>query len=91
MGTKNNPGKFDCYANAKPDEPLFVLLVAFRHRRSAASESLAKTIYQPAHEWTIGRKAYKAFVTSQNWPDKWNDLQDHERAAWDRVAHNNMG
>lgn len=26
MGTKNNPGKFDCYANAKPDEPLFVLL-----------------------------------------------------------------
>lgn len=26
MATKNNPGKFDCYANAMPDEPLFVLL-----------------------------------------------------------------
>jgi cob(I)alamin adenosyltransferase len=26
MGTKNTPGKFDCYANAKPDEPMFVLL-----------------------------------------------------------------
>lgn len=26
MGTKNNPGKFDCYANALPDEPTFVLL-----------------------------------------------------------------
>lgn len=26
MGTKNNPGKFDCYENAKPDEPMFVLL-----------------------------------------------------------------
>lgn len=26
MGTKNNPGRFDCYANAKPDEPMFVLL-----------------------------------------------------------------
>lgn len=26
MGTKNQPGKFDCYANAKPDEPMFVLL-----------------------------------------------------------------
>lgn len=26
MGTKNNPGKFDCYANAEPDEPIFVLL-----------------------------------------------------------------
>jgi hypothetical protein len=26
MGTKNNPGKFDCYATADPDEPIFVLL-----------------------------------------------------------------
>lgn len=26
MGTKNNPGEFDCYANAEPDEPMFVLL-----------------------------------------------------------------
>ena len=26
MGTKNNPGEFDCYFNAEPDEPMFVLL-----------------------------------------------------------------
>lgn len=26
MGTKNNPGTFDCYEHAKPDEPMFVLL-----------------------------------------------------------------
>lgn len=26
MATKANPGKFDCYANAQPDEPMFVLL-----------------------------------------------------------------
>lgn len=26
MGTKNNPSKFDCYANAEPDEPMFILL-----------------------------------------------------------------
>lgn len=26
MGTKNNPGSFDCYAAALPDEPLFHLL-----------------------------------------------------------------
>ena len=26
MGTKNNPGDYDCYANAEPDEPMFVLL-----------------------------------------------------------------
>lgn len=26
MGTKNSPGRFDCYAAAAPDEPMFVLL-----------------------------------------------------------------
>ena len=26
MGTKNKPASFDCYANAEPDEPMFVLL-----------------------------------------------------------------
>ena len=27
MGTKNNPGKWDCYANAEPDEPMIKLVV----------------------------------------------------------------
>lgn len=31
MGTKNNPGQFDCYAAAGPDEPMFVLLARDRH------------------------------------------------------------
>ena len=31
MSTKNNPGPFDCYANAEPDEPMFVLLARDRH------------------------------------------------------------
>jgi hypothetical protein len=26
MGTKQNPGKYDCYEKAKDDEPMFVLL-----------------------------------------------------------------
>lgn len=26
MGTKNDPGNFDCYENAEPDEPMFILL-----------------------------------------------------------------
>lgn len=26
MGTKLNPSSFDCYTNAAPDEPMFVLL-----------------------------------------------------------------
>lgn len=31
MGTKRNPGKFDCYANADPDEPMFHLLARDKH------------------------------------------------------------
>lgn len=27
MGTKNNPGKFDCYANAQPRDPAACVLV----------------------------------------------------------------
>lgn len=26
MGSKNEPGKYDCYANAESDEPMFILL-----------------------------------------------------------------
>lgn len=26
MGTKSKPGNYDCYVNAEPDEPMFVLL-----------------------------------------------------------------
>lgn len=26
MGTKTTPGNYDCYKNAEPDEPMFVLL-----------------------------------------------------------------
>jgi hypothetical protein len=31
MATKNNPGAYDCYANADPDEPMFVLLGRDKH------------------------------------------------------------
>ncbi len=35
MGTKNNPGSFDCYANAEPDEPMFILLGRDPHAHAA--------------------------------------------------------
>jgi len=31
MATKNNPGAWDCYANAHPDEPMFILLGRDKH------------------------------------------------------------
>lgn len=30
MGTKNEPGAFDCYEAAEPDEPMFILLARDR-------------------------------------------------------------
>jgi hypothetical protein len=35
MGTKNDPGEFDCYANAAPDEPMFILLGRDPHAHAA--------------------------------------------------------
>jgi hypothetical protein len=35
VGTQNNPGKFDCYAKAEPDEPMFVLLGRDPHAAAA--------------------------------------------------------
>lgn len=37
MGTKNNPGKYDCHEHALPDEPLFTLLA-----RDPAAPSLVR-------------------------------------------------
>ena len=31
MGTKNNPAPYDCYTNAEPDEPMFILLARDRN------------------------------------------------------------
>lgn len=38
MGTKANPSKFDCYANAAPDEPMFVLLGRDVHAAALVEE-----------------------------------------------------
>jgi len=35
MGTKSNPGRFDCYANAGDDEPMFILLGRDPHGHAA--------------------------------------------------------
>ena len=38
MGTKNNPGQFDCYDAAEDDEPMFTLLA-----RDPMAPSLVRT------------------------------------------------
>ncbi len=31
MGTKNNPGQYDCFENAEDDEDMFILLARDKH------------------------------------------------------------
>jgi hypothetical protein len=64
MGTKNNPGKFDCYAEAEPDEPMFILLGRDKDapeqvRRWAVSR--AQRILagdKPARDWPMIGEAF---------------------------------
>ena len=46
MGTKASPSKFDCYAKAEPDEPMFVLL---------ARDPLAPILVRLWADLTVGR------------------------------------
>lgn len=46
MGTKSNPGKFDCHAVAADDEPLFTLL--------ARDRDAPELVEQWAHWRTLG-------------------------------------
>lgn len=47
MATKNEPGRFDCYANAAPDEPMFILLA-----RDAAAPDVVEA-WARGREWQI--------------------------------------
>lgn len=54
MGTKNNPGDFDCHAKAAPDEPLFTLrakdpvapylVIMWKQSRMGDWEGMAQTL-----------------------------------------------
>jgi hypothetical protein len=52
MGTKRNPGKYDCYEKAEPDEPMFVLL---------GRDSVAPTLVEAwANSCLEAEKSYEA-------------------------------
>jgi hypothetical protein len=75
MGSKNNPGKFDCYKAAHPDEPMFVLLgrdqdapglvrfwAAWREERGedAAKVAEARQCADAMKEWRAALKELRA-------------------------------
>ncbi len=63
MGTKNNPGEFDCYANAAPDEPMFILLGRDPHAHAAVRKwaddrvSMIDAGYKPDSDMAMVREA----------------------------------
>lgn len=75
MATKLNPGQFDCYAKAAPDEPLFVLrstdhraphlvriwaMVRAGHFTAAHNEFTAMIAEQPRYEYKADEKMAEA-------------------------------
>jgi hypothetical protein len=95
MGTKNNPGLYDCYAKADPDEPLFTLRgkdvsapylvdiwTAVRQGQLwAASATLNRMIHDPRVEALIG-DCVKFGAANQVAADMraWRAMLDAQRA-----------
>lgn len=73
MGTKNNPGVFDCYDHAEPDEPYFTLL---------ARDSTAPEIVEA---WATAREAklHEAIdrVTGREMLDEMEQIAEARRCA----------
>jgi hypothetical protein len=73
MGTKNEPGKFDCYANAEPDEPMFVLLARDPAAPRAILEwikvrkGMIETGAKPASDWPMIDEAVQCVSDMQAW------------------------
>lgn len=73
MGTKNNAGEFDCYANALPDEPMFVLLARdpdfhrlvyeWADRRSAD----IRCGLRPETDWPMVYEARACATAAEKW------------------------
>jgi hypothetical protein len=83
MGTKNNPGRFDCYGNALPEEPMFILLGRDRHAPMVvefwadlrAGRVAAREV--PASDLAMAAEARGCAVDMQRWREendgKWRD------------------
>lgn len=76
MGTKNNPGSYDCYANAEPDEPMFVLLARDKEapylvRQWAAHRKLAITRgAKPKSDLAMVDEAMACAEAMENWREE---------------------
>lgn len=78
MGTKNRPGQFDCYANALPDEPMFILLARdpdFYRLVSEWADRRERDIrcgQRPDSDWDMVHEARRCAALGESWR-KYND------------------
>lgn len=83
MGTKNNPGDFDCYAAADPDEETFILLARDVDAPARVQEWATKRMQRAlnpnmgesgrAHEL---RKADEAFACARRMIEQHEEVRD---------------
>lgn len=84
MGTKNDPGAYDCYADARPDEPMFVLLArdisASDHVRSWARtrENLIRLGQKPESDRAMVKEAYECADAMDEWRKKRRVVDDFD-------------
>ena len=80
MGTKEKPAPFDCYANALPDEPMFILLARDPSAPDLVDAWASGRIYQIA----TGKKPQSDMVMVE-------EAQDCAKAmrAWRDAHHPN--
>jgi len=80
MGTKNNPGEYDCYANAEPDEPMFILLArdmaapATVERWADARKRLIDRGLKPRSDMAMIREAEDCANAMREWRAKHRPL-----------------
>lgn len=73
MGTKANPGKYDCYANALPDEPMFVLLARDPDFARLVNEWVKNRVRaidcgeRPESDWPMVTEATLVAKTGAEW------------------------
>lgn len=85
MGTKLQPGKFDCYRNALSDEPMFILLArdpAVPELVELWAEGRRKLIeagYRPGSDWPMVHEAMNCAAEMRRWRTEndgiWRDPQ----------------
>lgn len=88
MATKKEPGKFDCYAKAKEDEPMFVLLgrdpdfSRLVNLWADRREEDVKCGNRPNEDMEVVGEARKCASDGQEWRKKNSDPKDQSKNKW---------